>query len=178
MLVISRALRQDSVTIFNAIAQEDNKGFEWQRTVIEGVRVEKGRGMLLREKGIESSEKALLIIELRDYKATDKRKYANAKEWEKYGEEEKKRRWTINSARDFFILGVVSDRETVVMVGVDREEQSSKQSSEEQSSDFVSGVVCLGKEGLMNKYEVFSITDLSEEKGSGSEVIMLRVAAK
>jgi hypothetical protein len=177
MLVISRILRQDRVTIFNAIEQEDNKGFEWQTTVIEGVRVEKGRGMLLREKGIESSEKALLIIELRDYKATDKRKYANAKAWEQYGEEEKKRWWTINSNSDFFILGVVSDRETVVMVGVDREEQSSKQSPE-QSSDFVSGVVCLGKEELMNKYEVFSITDLSEEKGSGSEVIMLRVAAK
>jgi hypothetical protein len=164
MLIISRALRQDSVTIFNAIEQEDNKGFEWQATVIEGARVEKGRGILLREKGIESSEKAQLIIELRDYKATDNRKYANAKAWEQYGEEEKKRWWTINSASDFFIPGVVSDKETVVMAGVE--------------TDFVSGSICLGKEELMNKYEVFSITDISEEKGSGSEVIMVRVAAK
>jgi hypothetical protein len=164
MLIISRMLRQDSVTIFNAIAEETENGFRWQRTVIEGVRVEKGRGMLLREKGIESSEKAQLIIELRDYRATDNRKYASAKEWEQYGEEEKKRRWTINSNSDFFILGVVSDKEMVTMAGVE--------------TDFVSGSISLGKEELMNRYEVFSITDVSEEKGSGSEVIVLRVSAK
>jgi hypothetical protein len=173
MAIISRMLRQDSVTIFNAIAEETENGFRWQRTVIEGVRVEKGRGMLLREKGIESSEKAQLIIELRDYKATDNRKYASAKVWEQYGEEEKKRWWTINSNSDFFILGDVSGMETATMAADKIGEQNP-----ELSSDFVSGVVCLGKEGLMNKYEVFSITDISEEKGSGSEVIMLRVAAK
>jgi hypothetical protein len=44
--------------------------------------------------------------------------------------------------------------------------------------DFVLGDVCLGKEELMNKYEVLSITDVSEEKGSGNDVIILRVAAK
>jgi hypothetical protein len=174
MQIISRHLRQDKITVFNGIAEEADNNFRWQATVIEGVRVEKGRSMLLRERGIESTDKALLIIDLRDYKATEDRKYVNAKEWEQYGEEEKKGAWTINSSVDFFIPGVVSGSETVTMVGID---------TEGQSPDFVSGVVCLGKEQsskgeLMNKYEAFSITDLSEEKGSGGDVIILRAAAK
>lgn len=154
MLIISRALRRDSVTVFNAI--EDEVGFAWQATAIERVRVEKGRSMSLREKGIESLEKALLIIELRDCETTDNRKYASAKVWEQYGEEEKKRWWTIRGSLDFFIPGVVSGVET----------------------DFVSGDVSLGKGELMNRYEVLSVTDVAEEKGSGNDVIILRVAAK
>jgi hypothetical protein len=166
MVKISRMLRQERVTVFNGMTEETDNGIRWQATAIEGARVEKGRSMLLRERGIESSEKAMLIIDLRDYKATGDRKYVNAKVWEQYGEEEKKSAWTIRSSFDFFILGIVSDREMVTM------------QSSELNSDFVSGVVCLSKEELMNKYEVFSITDVSEEKGGGKDVIILRAAAK
>jgi hypothetical protein len=164
MLIVSRTLRRDSVTVFNAIEDEAGNGFMWQATVIERVRVEKGRSMSLREKGIESLEKALLIIELRDCETTDNRKYASAKIWEQCGEEEKKRMWTIRGSLDFFIPGVVSGVETVTMAGV--------------GTDFILGDVSLGKEELMNKYEVLSITDVSEEKGSGGDVIILRAAAK
>ena len=149
MAIISRMLRQDRVTAFNGISTETENNFRWQATVIEGARVEKGRSMLLRERGIESGEKAMLIIDLRDYKATDDRKYVAAKEWEQYGEEEKKSAWTIRSSFDFFILGEVNDEGRLS-----------------------------SKEELMNKYEVFSITDVSEEKGGGKDVIILRAAAK
>jgi hypothetical protein len=149
MVIISRMLRQDRVTVFNGMTEETENGIRWQATVIDGVRVEKGRSMLLRERGIESGEKAMLIIDLRDYKATDDRKYVAAKAWEQYGEEEKKSAWTIRSSFDFFVSGEVNDEGRLS-----------------------------SKEELMNKYEVFSITDLSEEKGSRSDVIILRAAAK
>jgi hypothetical protein len=158
MGIISRMLRQDRVTMFNGKTEETDNGIRWQATVIEGARVEKGRSMLLRERGIESSEKAMLIIDLRDYKATDDRKYVNAKVWEQYGEEEKKGGWTIRSSFDFFILGDVG---------------------EEGRMSSLAGLASLAsKEELMNKYEVFSITDVSEEKGGGKDVIILRAAAK
>ena len=149
MAIISKMLRQDRVTVFNGISTETENNFRWQATAIDGARVEKGRSMLLRERGIESGEKAMLIIDLRDYKATDDRKYVAAKEWEQYGEEEKKSAWTIRSSFDFFILGEVNDEGRLS-----------------------------SKEELMNKYEVFSITDVSEEKGGGKDVIILRAAAK
>jgi hypothetical protein len=149
MQIISRFLRQDKITIFNGIAGKTDNNFRWQVTVIEGARVEKGRGMLLRERGIESSDKALLIIDLRDYKATDNREYVNAKKWEQSGQEEKKRAWTMMSSFDFFIATVVEEDDRLK-----------------------------SKEELMNKYEVFSITDVSEEKGSGEDIIILKAVAK
>lgn len=158
MVKISRMLRQERVTVFNGMTEETDNGIRWQATAIEGARVEKGRSMLLRERGIESSEKALLIIDLRDCETTDNRKYVTAKEWEQYGEEEKKSAWTIRSSFDFFILGDV--------VGKGR------------LSSFAGLASLASKEELMNKYEVFSITDVSEEKGGGKDVIILRAAAK
>jgi hypothetical protein len=147
MLIISRKLRQDKITLFNAIEEENENELKWQITMIERVRLENGRSMRLREKGIESSEKALLIIDLRDCKTTDGRKYATAKVWENY-EEGKKNFWTIRSSLDFFIPNIIPVNSR------------------------------LGKEELMNKYEVLSITDISEEKGSSPDIEILKVAAK
>jgi hypothetical protein len=146
MLIASRLLRRNKITIFNAITKETENDIRWQATVIDRARVDTGRGMMLRDRGVESSDKALLFVELRDYTATGNRTYITAKSWDNLCDKDKLAKWTIKPNSDFWVLG--------------------------DMSTFSS------KEELMNKCEVFSVTDVMEEQADNNSPIILRATAR
>lgn len=105
MKIISRRARPHKVTVYNYVSSVAGVA-TYQRTVIDRVYLDTGYAQRLSQKGVNTSDKAQLIIDLRDVE-TNGRTYLAPLDWAALAD--KTGNFTFATANDFFIVGEVED---------------------------------------------------------------------
>ncbi len=106
MKTISRRARQSTVTLYNYLSTTSGVA-TYQRTVLDRVYLDTGYAQRLAQRGISTTDKAQLIVELRDSAITGNRKYIDPVAWGSLTN--KAGYFTFNPANDFFVQGDASE---------------------------------------------------------------------
>ena len=106
MKTISRRARNKKITLYNFVSSTSGIA-TYQRTVIDLVYLDTGYAQRLSSRGISTQDKAQLIIDLRDFTATDDRTYLPYKEWTVLAD--KAKHFTFWTANDFFVEGEATE---------------------------------------------------------------------
>ncbi len=108
MKVISRRARPHTITLYNYISTTAGAA-AYQRTVIDRVYLDTAYQQRLSARGVSTSDKAQLIIDLRDITTTSDRTFLSFPEWQQLSAQQKAGYFTFGSSNDFFISGVATE---------------------------------------------------------------------
>jgi hypothetical protein len=108
MKKISRRARPHSITLYNYISTTAGAA-AYQRTVIDRVYLDTGYQQRLAARGILTTDKAQLIIDLRDIDTTADRTFLPVEDWNLLSAAQKASYFTFAAANDFFVRGVATE---------------------------------------------------------------------
>ena len=108
MKKISRRARPHTITLYNYISTTAGAA-AYQRTVIQRVCLDKDYQQRLSQRGVATTDKAQLIIDLRDIEVTANRIFIEPESWILLTAQQKALYFTFQVANDFFIDGTVTD---------------------------------------------------------------------
>lgn len=106
MKTISRRARNKTVTLYNFVSSAAGVA-TYQRTVLSLIYLDTGYAQRLSARGVATQDKAQLIIDLRDFTATNARAFVSLREWVEL--ENKADYFTISTQNDFFVEGEAVD---------------------------------------------------------------------
>ena len=81
----------------------------YQRTVLNHVYLDKGYQQTLSQRGIQTEDQALMILDLSDYVATSGRTFVPAESWQALTTQQKALYFTFRAPDDFIIDGTASE---------------------------------------------------------------------
>jgi hypothetical protein len=105
---MSRRARTHTITLYNYLSTAAGAA-AYQRTVIERVYLNTAYQQSLNGRGVSTTDKAMLIIDLRDIVTTDERTFLSFSDWQLLTAEAKAAFFTFSVANDFFIEGAADE---------------------------------------------------------------------
>jgi hypothetical protein len=108
MRKISRRARPHTITLFNYVSTTAGIA-TYQRTVIQRVYLDEDYQQRLSQRGVATTDKAQLIIDLRDIEVTADRTFIEPEDWLLLTSQQKALYFTFQVANDFFIDSTVTD---------------------------------------------------------------------
>jgi len=108
MKKISRRARPHTITLYNYV-DTTNGVATYQRTVLEWVYLDKAYQQRLSQRGIQTEDTGLLIVDLSDFTATSGRTFIAAELWPALTAQQKALHFTLRVKDDFFVDGAVTD---------------------------------------------------------------------
>ena len=108
MKTISRRVRPTTITVFNYISSAAGVA-TYQKTQIDMVHLDRGYRQRLNQRGIQTEDDALLILDLSDYTATSNRTFKEPEQWNALTTQQKAGHFTFKAPEDFFILGTATE---------------------------------------------------------------------
>ena len=148
MKMISRRARPHIITLYNYLATSAGVA-EYQRTVIKHVHLDTAYQQRLSQRGFATTDKAQLIIDLRDIEATDDRTFLPFSEWQQLPAGQKPQHFTFSISNDFFVHGIASE-----------------------------ALPPATKQQLIAKYQCFSVTSCSAPASSFTAPTIVEVTGK
>lgn len=100
---MSRKARPDTVTVYNYVGTAAGVA-TFQRTVLERVALDRAYRQRLNNRGIQTEDAALLVLDLSDLQATDSRVFTTPEKWVALTTAEKAGYFTFGP-QDFFVEG-------------------------------------------------------------------------
>lgn len=105
---ISRRARPHTITLYNFVSSAAGVA-TYQRTVLQQVHLDKGYQQRLSQRGVSTTDTALLILDLSDTIATSNRTFIPAESWAALTTLQKAGYFTFRAADDFFIDGTATE---------------------------------------------------------------------
>lgn len=108
MRTISRRARPHTITVYNYISSTAGTA-TYQRTVLTQVHLDKGYQQRLSARGIQTEDRALLVLDLSDYTSTSNRTFIAAESWPALTAQQKALYFTFRAPEDFFLDGTATE---------------------------------------------------------------------
>jgi len=148
MKKISRRARPHTITLYNYLSTTNGVAV-YQRTVIERLSLDTAYQFRLSQRGVATTDRAQLFVELRDMTTTGNRTFLPFPLWAQLTAEQKALYFTFGVTNDFFIQGTVPEE-----------------------------LPPTTKQQMINKYQCFSVTAAGVPASDSAGPVIVEVTGK
>lgn len=96
---------EDSITIFNKKYDTAKRDYDYIRTYIEGVNVEKKKAVNVIKSGLENASSGTIYIPIEDLN-TENKEYVSPKKYQSLSSEDVKKHYTLQTG-DIVVIGII-----------------------------------------------------------------------